>query len=61
MSQDDPDPIASTQMFRRFTDDQLAEQSQERGGLSAGRRAAVYGALLAVIVIVAVIVWLILR
>lgn len=62
MSQDDSDPIASTQMFRRFTDGQLDEQSQRRrGGFSTGQRAALYGALLGVIVLVAVIVWLIVR
>jgi flagellar biogenesis protein FliO len=61
MSQDDPDPIASTQMFRRFTDEQLNEQPQRRGGFSTGQRTALYGALLGVIVIVAVVVWLILR
>jgi len=61
MSQDDPDPIASTQMFRRFTDGQLEEQSQRRAGFSTGRRAALYGGLLAVIVIVAVVVWLVVR
>lgn len=61
MSQDDPDPIASTQMFRRFTDGQLEHQSQRRTGFSTGQRVALYGGLLAVIVIVAIVVWLIAR
>ena len=60
MSQEDPDPIASTQMFRAFTDRELEAKPQRRG-FGPAQRAALYGGLLAVIVIVAVVVWLILR
>jgi len=42
MSQEDPDPIASTQMFRAFTDRELEAKPQRRG-FGPAQRAALFG------------------